>query len=251
MVKIPVAIGLLIVSLFLNSTAYAEAYEDVVNNPARSDADRERDRTSKPADILKFIGVQPGMTVADLFSGGGYYTELLSYAVGPTGEVISHNNKAYEGFVGDELGVRFKDNRLANVSQITSEFDNLGLEDASLDMILVVLVYHDVYFTADYWPKVDRDNFFKQIRASLKPGGVLAVIDHSAAAGTGISTVQELHRIDEVFAKQDIEQAGFIFSGSSDVLRNPDDNRLLGVFDEKIRRKTDRFVYRFTKQATE
>lgn len=249
MLKIPGTAGLLTIGLLFYSTAYAGIFDDVVNNPARSAEDRQRDQTSKPADILKFIGVQQGMTVLDLFSGGGYYTELLSYAVGPEGKVVAHNNKAYEGFAGEETIVRFKDNRLANVSRITSEFDDLGLEKASLDMILMVLAYHDVYFTADYWPKVDRDNFFMQIRASLKPGGVLAIIDHSAVADSAISMVQELHRIDEVFARQDIEQAGFVFTGSSDVLRNPEDDRMLGVFDEKIRRKTDRFAYRFTEQA--
>ena len=111
----------------------------------------------------------------------------------------------------------------------------------------MVLVYHDIYFTADYWPAVNRDNFFRQIRSSLKPGGVLVVIDHSAIADTGMSAAQNLHRIDEVFAKQDIESAGFVFDGASDVLRNPDDTRTLSVFDEAIRKQTDRFVYRFIK----
>ena len=96
-------------------------------------------------------------------------------------------------------------------------------------------------------PKIDRDRFFAQIHRSLKPGGLLAIVDHSARQGTGSSSAQDLHRIDENFARKDIESAGFVFDGESSVLRNPDDDRLLPVFDERIRRKTDRFVYRFVK----
>lgn len=81
----------------------------------------------------------------------------------------------------------------------------------------------------------------------MKPGGVLAVVDHSATAGTGKAAAQDLHRIDEVFAKRDIESAGFVFGVESNVLRNPDDGRSMLVFDDRIRRKTDRFVYRFIK----
>ncbi len=226
----------------------ASPFKAAIENPARSDADRERDKTSKPAQVLQFFGVKPGIKVLDLFSGGGYYAEILSYAVGPTGHVISHTNKSYESFVGEEASARFKNGRLANVNRMTSEIGSLGLESASLDMILMALTYHDIYYTADYWPKVDRDNFFRQIAESLKPGGILAIIDHSARADTGVDAAQALHRIDEVFARQDIERAGFIFDEASDLLRNPDDSRTLNVFDEKIRRKTDRFVYRFIKK---
>lgn len=240
-------LSLIIIGLTINTPALANTYKDAVNNPARSDADRERDKTSKPEAVLEFFGVKPGMKVLDLFSGGGYYSELLSYTVGPAGQVIAHTNDAYESSSIGETAVRFKDGRLPNVSRLSSEIDKLGLEQASLDMIFMVLTYHDIYYVADNWPKVDRELFFKQIRDSLKPGGVLAIVDHSAKTGTGNSAVQTLHRIDQEFARQDIESAGFVFDGASEVLRNPDDKRILGVFDDAIRRKTDRFVYRFIK----
>ncbi len=247
MLKIMVMVGLMLVGLTTNNVLFAAPF-DAVNNPARSLADRERDKTSKPNAVLNLADIKPGMTVLDLFAGGGYYSELLSYAVGPEGRVISHTNAVYESSTGEEATSRFKDKRLPNVSRVISEIDKLGLEKASLDMMFLVLTYHDIYFTADYWPKVDRDNFFRQIRESLKPGGVLVVVDHSALANTGLSAAQELHRIDEAFAKQDIESAGFTFDAASDVLRNSNDARTLSVFDEAIRRKTDRFVYRFVKK---
>ncbi|OUS10077.1 hypothetical protein A9Q89_12100 [Gammaproteobacteria bacterium 53_120_T64] len=246
MLKISGMLGLILFGLATSGAINAEAF-DAVNNPARSLADRERDKTSKPNAVLNFIGLKSGMRVLDLFSGGGYYSEILSYALSPDGQVISHTNAVYEGMTGEEAAVRFNDNRLPNVRRITTEINDLMLEEASLDVVLMALVYHDVYFAADYWPQVDRDNFFRQIRGSLKSGGVLVVIDHSAMADTGISAAQSLHRIDEVFAKRDIESAGFVFDGASEVLRNVEDTRTLSVFDEAIRRKTDRFVYRFIK----
>lgn len=247
MLKISRILGFIVIGLTINTPTLANTYMDAVNNPARSDVDRERDKTSKPEAILEFFGVKPGMKVLDLFSGGGYYSELLSYTVGPAGRVIAHTNDVYESSTIGETAVRFKVGRLPNVSRLSSEIDKLGLEQASLDMILMVLSYHDIYYVADDWPKVDRELFFKQIRDSLKPGGILAIVDHSAETGTGKSAVQTLHRIDQEFARQDIESAGFVFDGASEVLRNPDDKRTLGVFDDAIRRKTDRFVYRFIK----
>ncbi|MEZ0148743.1 MAG: class I SAM-dependent methyltransferase [Candidatus Reddybacter sp.] len=246
MLKITGMLSLMLFGLATSGLVYAAPF-DVVNNPARSLADRERDKTSKPNAVLNFIGLKSGMKVLDLFSGGGYYTEILSYAVSPDGQVISHTNAAYEGITGEEAASRFKDKRLPNVRRLISEINNLRLEDSSLDVVLMVLVYHDIYFTADYWPVVNRDNFFRQIHGSLKPGGVLVVIDHSAMADTGMNAAQILHRIDEVFAKQDIESAGFVFDSASQVLRNPGDTRALSVFDETIRKKTDRFIYRFIK----
>jgi len=236
MLKIIGMLSLMLCGLTTSGLIYAAPF-DAVNNPARSLADRERDKTSKPNVVLNFIGLKPGMKVLDLFAGGGYYTEMLSYAVSPGGQVISHTNAAYEGMTGEEAANRFKDNRLPNVRRVITEINNLGLEEASLDVVLMALVYHDIYFTADYWPEVDRDNFFRQIHGSLKPGGLLIVIDHSAIADTGMSAAQSLHRIDEVFAKQDVESAGFVFDSASDVLRNPDDKRTLSVFDEAIRKK--------------
>ena len=252
MIKISPAFKVLFTGLVLNISGLALAQdtsiEMAVNNPARSEADRERDKTSKPVDVLSFFGVQAGMKVLDLFSGGGYYSEILSYAVGPEGHVLSHNNKAYETIKGEEAIQRFGENRLPNVTRVSSEIDSFGFEERSQDMILMVLTYHDIYYTAANWPKVDRDSFFRQVRQSLKSGGVLAIVDHSALPSSGASSPQDLHRIDEVFAKQDIESAGFTFEGASEVLRNSADKRTLSVFYDSIRRKTDRFVYRFVKK---
>jgi predicted methyltransferase len=223
------------------------AIERAVAQEGRTDADRARDVTSKPAQVLEFFGVKPGMVVVDLFGGGGYYTELVSYVVGEEGKVYHHTPEVYLQYIGKELETRFAGDRLKNVVRLLTEADDFGLPKGEADIVLMVMTYHDVYFVTERRPAIDRDHYWAQIRSALKPGGTLAIVDHVAVAGTGSTAAQNLHRIDKDFAKKDIEAAGFIFEASSDVLRNPDDDHTLLVFDPKIRRKTDRFVYRFKK----
>jgi len=224
--------------------------ENAVATPERSDADRKRDETSKPVAVLSFFGLKPGMHVLDLLSGGGYYSEILSYAVGPDGEVVAHTNDIYEKYHREEIAKRYQDDRLPNVRRLISNPPDLKLPIETFDIVLMVMTYHDIYYVSEsnpMHPKIDRDRFLAQIHRCLKPGGVLAVVDHAARRGTGKESAQDLHRIDEEFARKDLESAGFDFDGESSVLRNADDDRALVVFDDRVRRKTDRFIYRFVK----
>ncbi len=133
-------------------------YAAALAAPGRSAEDREQDSWRKPAESLAFFGVQPGMAVLDLYSGAGYYTELLATVVGPTGHVVAHNNKAYLDGVGDELTRRFADpQRLANVERLAAENNAIELEPGSFDFVLLSAAYHDVYYVneANDWPKID------------------------------------------------------------------------------------------------
>jgi predicted methyltransferase len=219
-----------------------------VNDPTRTEADRTRDERDHTIDVLKFFGVAPGMTVVDLFAGGGYFSEVIGRIVGggSSGKVYMHNNAAYQTFIGDALTERVKGGRLQNVVKLDAEIGQLGIPPASVDLVLMSMSYHDLYFKADDWA-VDPKAVFTEVHAMLKPGGTLAIIDHSAIAGTGSSPAQTLHRIDEAFARSDIEARGFKFTGSLDVLHNPADDRTKTVFDPAVRGHTDRFVYRFVR----
>jgi len=240
------AVGMARAAEYVSSQALAKA----VAAEGRSEADHKRDTTSKPAEVLKFFGLEPGMVVIDLFGGGGYYTELAARVVGDKGRVYHHTNHAYIPFIESELELRFKNDRLDGVTRILSEADDLQLPKGEADMVLMIMCYHDLFLVDEGWPEVDRSLFWKQVHAALKPGGILAVVDHAAKAGTGNTAVQTLHRIDRDFAKSDIVAAGFVFEAESDVLQNPDDDHSIIVFNPEIRRKTDRFVYKFTKPAT-
>ena len=97
------------------------------------------------------------------------------------------------------------------------------------------------------WRAIDPADFLTQIHTALKPGGRFLIVDHHAGAGSGNSAAQDLHRIDVEFAKQDISGHGFTLVGSSDALRNQDDDHGIIVFNPEVRGKTDRFILVFEK----
>jgi predicted methyltransferase len=199
--------------------------------------------------VLEFFGIERGDYVLDLFSGGGYYTELLSRVVGPEGKVLAHSNQAYLSFVGEEFEARYADDRLPNVDVLIAENNELDLEPGSLDAIVLVLAYHDVYFVADAWPAIDKEKLLGELFSALKPGGVVGIVDHAALPGAPPETGSTLHRIDPALVISDLESAGFALDGENEELRNTTDDHTTLVFDAAIRGKTDRFVLRFTKPA--
>jgi len=223
-----------------------------IADPGRPATDREQDATRKPAEILGFLGVVPGMRVLDAFSAGGYYTELLARIVGSEGEVIAYNNPPYAKFAEKGIAARYAGNRLPNARQVTSTLEQLELEPASLDAAIFVMSYHDLYWRpADgSWPPTDPSLLLAKLYAALKPGGVILVQDHVAAPGGEVSeVVDRLHRIDPTVVKRDFERAGFEFESASDALTHPADDHTINVFNPAIRGKTDQFVFRFRKPS--
>lgn len=213
--------------------------------PTRSEQDIQRDATSKPFQVLDFLGVRQGWRVADLFAGRGYYSEVLAQKVGADGRVYLHNNQAYMQGLTD-LEARVGKDRLPNVEVYVREVEDVNLPSNSLDMVLMVMAYHDVYFVQNGWT-VTADPLFATIKRILKPGGVLGIIDHHAATGTGKAAVQNLHRIEATYAAADIASRGFEFVASAPLLENPADDLSRSVFDDDIRGKTSRFVFKFMK----
>ena len=224
-------------------------YEDAVANDARPEADRARDAGRKPAEVLAFLGITPGMTVLDMFSGGGYYTEILSYTVGDSGRIIAQTNEAYLQFVGDEFEERYLGGRLGNAQVLMAENNELKLEAESLDAILLVLSFHDLFYAAPEqgWPAIDIAAFLAELYSGLRTGGVVGIIDHYAAEGAPSDTGGTTHRIDAAIVIAMMTEAGFELDAQSDMLRNPDDDYEKVVFDPEVRGKTDRFVMRFRK----
>ena len=219
-----------------------------IDDSRRPAADREQDAVRKPAEILAMLDVEPGMHVMDAFSAGGYYTELLSRLVGPKGEVIAYNNPPYAKFAAKGIAARYADDRLPNVRQVTAEVDELELAPHSLDAALFVMSYHDMYWRpADgSWERTDPMQMLRKLHAAMKVGGVVVVQDHVAAPGGDVTeVVDKLHRIDPAIVKRDFKAAGFALEAESDALAHPDDDHTLGVFDPKIRGRTDQFVMKF------
>lgn len=224
-------------------------YAAAVKHADRTSADRARDSGRKPAEVLEFFGIKSGMDILDMFSGGGYYTEILSRVTGAEGSVVAHSNQAYAQFVGEEATTRYANTRLPNVEILMAENQALEFPDDSYDAVMMVLAYHDIYYVSptNGWPRIDGPKLVKELFDALRPGGILGVVDHYAAAGSGRETGNTLHRIDPEIVIAEIEAAGFVLEEKSDILRNMDDDHSLNMSDPKVRGKTDRFVFRFRK----
>ena len=219
-----------------------------IANPARTAADRERDARDKPAEVMAFAGVKPGMTVIDLFSAGGYWTELLAGAVGPTGKVLAVNNVPYAQYSKEDIKKRFGDNHMANVEQHLVEASHMYLPPKAADLVVIVMSYHDVYWIDEKegWPQIDTDGFLKSLKGAIKPGGKLLIIDHNAAAGSGKEAAGKLHRLNEEWSKKSLTSAGFTFVKSYDGLRNPGDQLDKMVYDPAVKGHTDRYADLYT-----
>jgi predicted methyltransferase len=229
----------------------ADAYDAAVAHAGRSAADLKRDALDHPADILRLSGIRPGMHVADVLAGDGYYSELAGYVVGPNGKIFMINNAAFDHWSDGPLQARLAGNRLGNVEHETLDLDHMNLVAGSLDAVFLIKVYHDLYWVdaEGVWPKVDTGAVLDQLARALKPGGVLLVVDHSAKAGSGNTVATSLHRIEESYAVKDFESRGLKLVAKSDVLRRPDDARDQLSYQGPALGKTDRFVLVFRKTA--
>jgi predicted methyltransferase len=228
--------------------AAAVDYAAALAVPGRLAEDREQDAQRKPAETLAFFGVRPGMAVLDLYSGAGYFTELLAAVVGPSGRVVAHNNTPYLEGTGAQWAERLADpQRLANVERLTAENNELELAPNQFDFVLMSAVYHDVYFVneARGWTAIDGPKLLAELFAAMKPGATVGLIDHAAPPGAPSETGGTLHRIDPAVVKRDFAAAGFVLEAESNLLRNPADDFTKGVFDPAIRGRTDRFMLKF------
>ncbi len=219
----------------------------VVAAPDRSAADHALDGGRHPAEMLAFFDIKPGMRVAELGAGGGYTTELLARAVGPSGVVYAQNSPfVLKRFAEQPWSARLATPPMAKVVRLDREFDDpLPPEAHDLDAVLIVLFYHDTV-----WLGTDREKMNHAVFKALRPGGVYGIIDHSAPSGSGTADVQTLHRIDERVVRHEVTSAGFDLVAEATFLRNPSDARDWNDSPSAAaarRGTSDRFVLKFVK----
>src|SRR5580698_5197071 len=148
-----------------------------VHNPNRPTKDTDRDAARKPVEVLNFAGVKPGEQVLELIPGGGYFTRLLSGAVGPSGHVTeavplvggADMSKASNGVAADP--------HFPNVSEEPMSPDALLKGVGQYDLVWTSQNYHDLHLSV---LKLDVVGLDKLIFASLKPGGEFFIEDHAA-----------------------------------------------------------------------
>ena len=109
------------------------------------------------------------------------------------------------------------------------------------------LFYHDLHTALIQARGATPAEFNRAVYERLKRGGCCVIVDHAAAAGSGTSDTQSLHRIDPASVREEVEAAGFVLDAVSTLLANEDDPHAIKVFDPSIKGETDRFAYRFVK----
>jgi predicted methyltransferase len=223
----------------------AQDLASLLASDSRAEADRARDAGRKPAEVIAFLGIEPGMNVIDIIGAGGYYTEVLSLAVGPDGHVTAQNPAVVmqmrDGANEKALSERLANNRLPNVSRLDKEMADISAEDGPFDAAFTALNLHDIY---NRYGEESAVGTMKLIYSALKPGGVFGVIDHSGLAGNDNSA---LHRMQKEDAIRVAKAAGFVVEGDSGLLHDHGDDMSQGVFAEGVRGHTHRFLLKLRK----
>lgn len=237
----------------VTSTATAAAagpdFEAAVTAPGRGEADVALDESRKPAEVLDFMGLETGDVVLDIFAGGGYYSEILGRAVGPQGSVVAVNPPQFVSSEQSREKWAAIIDRQPNVTMVPSQLPDYKPAPNSIDFAMLHLIYHDFYWQSEKFKfeKMDPAVVLANLHAGMKPGGVVALIDHAGPSGDTRDVVEKSHRIDPATVRSDFLAAGFVLDGESEMFANPDDDLDKNVFDPAVRGKTDRFVMRFRK----
>ena len=209
--------------------------------PERSAENKARDADRKPIETVQFLGIKSGDTAVDMIAETGWFTEVLSAAVGPKGHVYSQNPP----FIPQSDAEKAMLARLGNAEALRVTFTQAGIV-AKADAVVTAMNLHDIYNGFNNQPAGEPAavEFLKAIYAALKPGGVLGVIDHVGVAGQDNA---KLHRMLPQQARDALTKAGFTIEAESKLLANPADDHTKGVFDPAIRGKTDQFMFRARK----
>jgi predicted methyltransferase len=196
----------------------------------------------KVPEVIAFIGLKKGDNVADII--GGRLTASLAEAVGPAGKVYAvETAEIVKGH--PKILEMMKALAAKSPNVVVSEDPVATPLPSGLDAVFIRQNYHDLY--DKFMGPADVPAFNKAVFKALKPGGVYVVLDHAAAAGSGIEATETLHRIDPARVKADVLAAGFKLDAESPILVNKSDDHTKNVFDPSVRGHTDQFLYRFKK----
>lgn len=217
--------------------------------PSRPAEAVKLDGSRRPAEILAFFGLKPGMAAADIMTGSGYWAEIMANAVSASGKVTAFEPTQFYNDPEERKVWKALTERRRDIDFVRYPFEDFKAGGRRFDFVIINLSYHDLYWeSAEYRiPRTDPQAFLKELFAAVKPGGVVGIVDHVGLPGDTRGVVEKLHRIDPAVVKADFESAGFKLEAQSALLANPADKHDVLVFNPEIRGKTDRFVYRFRK----
>jgi predicted methyltransferase len=225
--------------------ATAEKIKSALQAEIRTEAETDRDSNRKALQTLEFFEFRDDMKIIELIPGGGWYTKILAPVVSAKGEYYAalgtgriENLLKEPGFekikiVAENAKLYRKDGERF----YSLEADTLGVKD--LDMVLTFRNYHN-------FGEEGRRNMNKLAFEALKPGGVYAVVDHTARHMEA-QTPANRRRIDPVIAIKEIQEAGFEFVDYSDLHYRADDELRYEVGVKSVSGNTDRWTIKFRK----
>jgi predicted methyltransferase len=208
----------------------AAAVKAALAGHQRKPGDADRDKYRHPLETLSFFGLQPNMTVIDLYPGEGWYTEILAPALAAKGKLIDVGSdphgpeessstwsaRHYQAFLDKAPELYGK----VQVLPVDGKAPSLGL-DGTVDMVLVMREMHNMVpgraGTIDKW--------LAEIHKALKPKGILAIVDHRAAKGSDPAVTAKNGYLPEAWVIAQVEAAGFKLVKASDVNANPKDTK--------------------------
>ena len=212
----------------------------VLDNSARSDADRATDAGRMALEVYEWVGIEPGMDVADVFAGTGYNTQLLGLVLGETSQIHSVIG-FFDAAVKENFGIDFRagvDEHIeaAHLTNVTIHDTLADLPDASLDAVISIRNYHDIAFFEG-----DPAAALANIHRALRPGGIVGLTE---VATDTPGWDEATHRLNAAAVIEQFTSAGFELVDRSDMLANPDDDHSTPGFDVG-RHTVDRYLLKF------
>lgn len=155
----------------------------------------ERENEERPRLAVRLLRLKPGMSVADIGAGSGYYTELLARAVGPSGKVLAVDIQAGMLRLIEE---RMQREKLANVTPILGLASDPKRPERSIDLALLVDVYHEF---------ADPRAMLRRIRSALRPDGRLVLLEFRKEDPS--IPIRLEHKMSVEEARREIEPEGY------------------------------------------
>ncbi len=205
---------------------------------------------AKQSELVRFATVTAGSIAIDVYPGAGDWTRIFSDVVGPEGRVYSFVPSEVAHFKNDPVGLMralAQQSGRENVEAVSADVVALAEATPPVDVVWMHLFYHDLHTPLIQAKGATAKAFNQAVYASLKSGGRYIVVDHAAAAGSGVRDTASLHRIDPALVVTEALEAGFVLDAQSDLLANEADAHAIRVFDPAVKGETDRFAYRFIK----